>query len=122
MEVRFFKTGIEIKQAIETRQAELQIRLEKRTKTLDHFMQDPLKLRSYLIRHTQRRFHDRSFLAGKNDISSEELEEIDQLCRRIREIEQEIRRLSMITSHLDDSRTFELGYSDLLAYGFTPTS
>ncbi len=55
---------------------------------------------------------------GKDDISSEERQEIDQLCQRIYEIEQELHRLAYVLTHLDDKQDFELGFDDLIGYGF----
>ena len=40
------------------------------------------------------------------------------MCERIYELEQEIGRLRLVTSHLSDEETFELEYEELVAYGF----
>jgi hypothetical protein len=122
MDVIFHKTGAEIKQAIQERVGELQMRLQYRSQALDEFMQDTGKLRSYLIRSTQRNYGHggggRYGLVGKDDISSEEIEEIDQLCRRIYEIEQEMRRLALVAAHIEEAKVFQLNYELLLSYGF----
>lgn len=57
-------------------------------------------------------------LVSEDDISSEEKEEIDQMLRRILEIEQEIRRLKLTSHHLDPDTVFELTFDDLISYGF----
>ena len=122
LELRFTKTGKEIKAAIAGRRTQLKARLEKRNGELDAFMHNPKKLRSYLIRSTEHKWgHGRSGAAtlyAKDDISSEEKQEIGQLCRRIYEIEQELHRLLLITSHLRDDQKFDLPFEDLVAYGF----
>jgi len=53
LELRFRKTGKEIKTASRNRVAQLEQRLVKRNAALDDFMQDKNKVRSYLIRSTQ---------------------------------------------------------------------
>ena len=78
-------------------------------------------MRSFLLRSTVPNYgHGRSpsVLFTKDEISSEEKEEISQLCRRIFEIEQELHRLELIRVHLRDDQEFELSFEDLLAYGF----
>lgn len=79
-------------------------------------------MRSYLIRRSElTHFHrgERGYtLYAKEDISSEERERIDQLCRRILEIEQELHRLSLITTHLRDEDNFSLNFNELIGYGF----
>ena len=57
-------------------------------------------------------------LYGKDDISSEERQEMDQLCQRIFEIEQELHRLAYVVTHLEDDVVFELSFNDLVGYGF----
>ncbi len=58
-------------------------------------------------------------LVGADEISSEEQQEIQQLCARIHEIEQELHQLSLIETHLDDEQELRLKLEDLLAYGFS---
>ncbi|MBZ0317152.1 MAG: hypothetical protein K8L91_12090 [Anaerolineae bacterium] len=120
--LRFQKTGREIKLAIQKRREGLVARLGKRNETLEEFLKDSRRVRSYLIRSTEPTYGHgggRGYsLYGKDDISSEEREEIDQLCRRIYEIEQEIYRLDLITTHLKDNQVFDLEFSELLGYGF----
>ncbi len=120
----FIKTGKEIKAAIQTRKVQLQSRLEKRNVALDEFLKDTRKVRSYVVRGANNLFygHERneaSILVGANEISSEERQEIQQVCARIHEIEQELYRLSVIEAHLDDKQKMELDLDDLLAYGFS---
>ena len=104
--------------------AQLHDRLEKRGQDLDAFIDDRKKLRSYLIRNSEpswighTRGEQAAPLFSKEDISSEEKEEINQLCKRIFEIEQELKKLELIRSHLDDGQEFDLRYEDLVAYGF----
>ncbi len=123
--ITFMKTGREIKIAIAKRRTQLEERLAQRNETLDEFLSNPKKVRSYVIRASINEYsgHGRGvgyILYGKDDISSEERREIDQLCQRISEIEQELYRLAYITTHLDDDKTFELGFNDLIGYGFEP--
>ncbi len=118
----FVKSGKEIKAAIQTRRAQLQQRLEKRNRALDKFMKDPAKVRSYLVRSSSPEFGGHGgrpySLYGKNDISSEERQEIEQLCRRIHDIEQELYRLELTSRHLRDQDSFSLSIEDLVGYGF----
>jgi len=115
----FRKTGTEIKTAARKRVEQLQQRLEWRNRTLDEFLQDPGLVRSYLIRSSKPRYgHSGPSLWSEQDISSERLEEVRQLCERIFDLEQELRRLQLIVVHLDDASTFEIGYDDLSSYGF----
>jgi hypothetical protein len=118
----FQKTGAEIKAAVEKRREQVQQRLDRRNAALDHFMEDPRRVRSYLIRSArppQWSHGERGYvLVSADDISSEEREEIDQLCQCIYEMEQELRRLALITAHLKDDQVFELTFNDLVGYGF----
>jgi len=122
MNIVFKKTGKEIKSAISNRKTQLESRLNSRNKTLNEFIQNPEKVRSYLTRNTKPDYshHGRMgyVLYGKDDISSEERQEIDQLCQRIFEIEQELHRLSFVVTHLDDNTIFDLSFEELLGYGF----
>ena len=124
LQLTFKKIGSEIKSAIENRMTKLDQRLEKRNEDLEFFMSDKVKLRSYLVRSSELPWgaHVRGDkpapLYTEKDISSEEKEETQQLCRRIFEIEQELNRLHLIKEHLLDEQEFELSYDDLVAYGF----
>ena len=122
MNIVFKKTGKEIKSAISNRRTQLESRLNSRNKALNEFIQNPGKVRSYLTRNTKPDYshHGRMgyVLYGKDDISSEERQEIDQLCQRIFEIEQELHRLSFVVTHLDDDTIFDLSFEELLGYGF----
>lgn len=126
MNIVFKKTGKEIKSAISNRRSQLDSRLKARNQSLDEFLKKTDKVRSYMVRSTVPDYshHGRSgyVLYGKDDISSEERREIDQLCQRIFEIEQELHRLSYITTHLDDNATFDLSFEDLIGYGFEAES
>ena len=121
MELAFNKTGLEIKTAIRQRRSQLEERLAKRNLALSAFMADGSKLRSYLVRHAPSNWgHGREgyVLSGPGDISSEEYQEVTQLCQRIQEIEQELFRLTLISTHLADDLAFELNYNELISYGF----
>ena len=124
LELTFPKSGAEIKEAIGRRLEQLQARLTRRSKQLDELMDDRQRLRSYLIRGNEQpwghnvRPGTSSHLASPTDISSEERDEIRQLCRRVNEIEQEIKRLTLIRAHLKDDQLFQLPYDDLVLYGF----
>lgn len=121
MNIVFRKTGKEIKGAITNRREQLEQRLKQRNIALDSFIKDKQKVRSYLVRNTRPDYgHGSSgyVLYGKDDISSEERQEIDQLCQRIFEIEQELHRLAYVITHLEDEVVFDLNFNDLIGYGF----
>jgi len=121
MNIVFRKTGKEIKAAVTNRRSQLEQRLKQRNDVLDKFLRDKQKVRSYLLRSTRPDYgHGASgyVLPGKNDISSEERQEIDQLCQRIFEIEQELHRLAYVVAHLEDDVVFDLTFNDLIGYGF----
>ncbi len=127
MNVTFRKTGIEIKDAVHRHRTELQARLDKRNKALDELIANPIKVRSYLISASEPPTWMANHVSGrkgyalrsKDDISSEEKEEIRQMCERIFEIEQELNRLALLTKHLNDEQVFDLSMDDLIGYGFT---
>ncbi len=121
LQIMFEKTGKEIKAAVQKRRQQLQERLDKRNQTLDEFMKDAHKVRSYMIRSSQRVYAHGGqgyVLYSKDDISSEEQQEVAQLCQRIFEIEQELHRLALLVVHLKDDQVFELRFDDLIGYGF----
>lgn len=121
MNIMFRKTGKEIKAAITNRRSQLEQRLKQRNDALDKILRDKQKVRSYLVRSTRPDYgHGATgyVLYGKNDISSEERQEIDQLCQRIFEIEQELHRLAYVVAHLEDDVVFDLNFNDLVGYGF----
>ena len=122
LKLTFNKTGQEIQDAIEKRVVALQSRLDSRNQSLDTLLDDRIRLRSYLVRSSQRNYghggQGNYTLFSEDDISSEEKEEIDQLLRRIFEIEQEIRRLKLIAIHIELDVTHQLDFNDLVSYGF----
>jgi hypothetical protein len=122
MNIVFRKSGKDIKAAVQKRREQLQLRLNRRNQTLDEFLQDPRKVRSYMTRSANpewSHYRQRGYtLFSNEDISSEEMEEIAQLCHRIYQIEQEIHQLELVLSNLEDSQVFDLSFEDLVAYGF----
>jgi hypothetical protein len=119
--IKFRKKGSEIKDAVHARCGALHSRLEQRNKALDSLMADRKKLRSYLVLSVEHRYgmHEGSGeLRGRDEISSEEIEDINQICKRIREIEAELFRLEMMLAHLEDDKEFNLSLPELVAYGF----
>lgn len=120
--VTFNKTGKEIKAAIANRVSALQERLDKRNESLDVLLKDEKRLRSYLVRSSQQNLGHGNrggyTLNTPDDISSEDKDQIDQMLRRINEIQQEILRLKLIANNIEERRTFELSYNDLVSYGF----
>ena len=124
MDIVFKKSGSEIKAAIKNRREQLEQRLKHRNKVLDDFLKDQEKVRSYFIRSTHPYYTSDPHIRGgyvlydKKDISSEERQEIDQLCARIFEIEQEVYRLAYVDTHLADEELFELTIDELVGYGF----
>lgn len=125
--ILFKKSGREIQNSISNRIAGLQSRLENRNQSLETLLNDQKKLRSYLLRSSEKTNYGHGgrgqyTLVGEDDISSEEVEEIDQMLRRIFGIEQEIRRLELITHHMLPESDYDLDYDDLVSYGFDTQS
>ncbi len=121
MNLTFRKTGKEIKVALQNRKRQLQQRLEKRNQVLSEFLKDIGKVRSYLVRGSSPNWGHGTrgyVLYSQEDISSEEQQEIAQLCQRIFEIEQELYRLELVAAHLDDQQLFDLSFEELVGYGF----
>jgi len=124
LELVFVKNGKEIKDSINKKIQSLAERLEKRNSEIDKLISEPVKIRSYILRNTQYnyshggRYFSGGTLYGKEHISSEEVEEINQLCTRVMEIDQEIARLKLVVKHLKDEQEFELKFEDLIGYGF----
>lgn len=120
--ITFKKSGNEIKQAITLMQQQLRERLEIRNRVLEQFLEDKGKVRSYLIRSSINVYSvhgsQQQTLFSKNDISSEEKESIEQLCKRIYEIEQEINQLSVVAQNIDDFQEVNLSFKELLRFGF----
>jgi 3-methyladenine DNA glycosylase/8-oxoguanine DNA glycosylase len=120
-ELVFTKSGAETKAAARRRIDALRARLEARTAALDAFVAQHDKVRSYLVRSSYRNLgHGArpSVLYGDDDISSEEMEEIEQTCRRVFELQAELRRLEVLVAHLADDAAVKLTLDDLLGYGF----
>ena len=119
--IKFKKTGKEIKTSIMVRCTELSDRLKKRDEVLEEILNDRKKLRSYMLRQAAGRsayeYNDPP-IPNKNDIPSEEIEEIHQLCKRMNEIEQELNKLKLVQTHLIDEDIFELTLPELIRYGF----
>ena len=121
MNIVFRKNGKEIKAAITNRRTQLEQRLKQRNEALDTFLKNTPKVRSYLVRSTRPDYGHNSkgyVLLGRGDISSEERQEVDQLCQRIFEIEQELHELAYVVTHLGDDVVFDLNFNDLIGYGF----
>lgn len=118
----FKKTGKEIKNAIVSKLSAIQQRLQKRNTELDELLAHPQKIRSYILRSAAINYvHGGSAgkLYGKEHISSEEVEEINQMCKRIMQLENEATELKVVDIHLNDNEVFEIGFAELLHYGFT---
>lgn len=123
--LRFKKTGREIKSAVGERIARVKERLGRRDQALDAFLGNRTMVRSLLIRSLGGRVRYRNpadavSLHSDSEISSEQMEEIRQLCERIFVLELELRRLQLIIRHLADDESFELTFDQLTAYGFEP--
>ncbi len=120
----FEKNGKQIKEAINVKIQALQSRLDKRNTELDKIVDDRKKIRSYILRNTQQnyshggRYSTGGTLYSTDHISSEEVEEVNQLCTRVMEIEQEISRLRLVQKHLKDEQEFQLSFEDLAGFGF----
>jgi hypothetical protein len=118
--VKFTKTGRDIKAAAAALVRQLKERLDRRNIALEEFIKDRSLLRSYLIRSSKASWGHGGFIWPKDAIASERLEEVRQMCERIYDIEQDIQRLQMLIAHLEDDKTFELTYDELVSYGFQP--
>ena len=117
--IRFRKTGAEIKAAALGKIKQIESRLTRRHQALDEFLQDPDLVRSYLVRSSKSwGMHGGRSLWSESDISSERMEEIRQLCERIYDLESELHRLKIVTQHLTDDDVFEIEYEELAGYGF----
>jgi multidrug efflux pump subunit AcrA (membrane-fusion protein) len=121
MRLTFQKSGRDIKHALQKRRAQLQERLARRNAALDTFLNDRAKVRSFLVRSAETNYGHSTrgaTLYGVNEISSEEKEEVTQLCERIFALEQELAKLALIEAHLSDDKTFDLTFEELISYGF----
>ena len=119
--VNFTKTGAEIKAAADFRCEQIQQRLDHRLGALDEFMTDSKMVRSYLIRTAAGSRHmggREPELWTKDDVSSEQLEEVRKTCERVYALQQELRQLQLLTKHIADDKTFDLTINDLIQYGF----
>jgi hypothetical protein len=115
-EVRFTKTGAEVKKAIAGRVADLETRLARRYTALDEFMADRRRLRAYLVRDKANDYPHPS--QARRDMPSEDHEEISELCRRICRIEKELNQLRLALKHLKPKDVLKLSYDELTFYGF----
>ena len=84
----FLKTGAEVKQALGRRVAELEERLARRNVALDELLADRVRLRAYLVRQQGAMPLRQSSL--REDLPSEDHQEIAELCRRVANIEGEL--------------------------------
>ena len=116
--VKFKKTGVEVKAAVELRIAELRLRLKKRDAELTDVLSDKGLMRSYLIRDPRNDYPHSSQLRA--EMPSEEHQRITELCRRIHLIEQEIAGLSVVRDNLKDDQEMELSFEDVTKLGFSP--
>ena len=115
-EMRFKKTGTEVKAAIGRRIKDLETRLQKRFVALDEFMTDKERVRAYLVRDKDNDYPHPS--QARRDMPSEEHEEISELCRRICRIQKEMSQLKLARTHLKDDQEVELSFEELTFYGF----
>jgi hypothetical protein len=115
-EMRFKKSGAEVKTAIHDRMSDLERRLKKRYATLDKFIADKDRMRSYLVREKDNDYPHSA--QAKRDMPTEEHEEISELCRRICSVEKELNQLKLARAHLRDDQEVELSFEELTFYGF----
>src|SRR5262249_20336469 len=89
----FLKTGAEVKEMLVRRIAEMEERLARRNVALNELLADKVRLRAYLVRHQPMAHlvHQQSRL--REDLPSEDHQEIAELCRRVGNIEGELGRL-----------------------------
>lgn len=117
--IKFDKSGVEVKAAIQNRLQDLQDRLVKRDLELEQVMSDKQRLRSYLLRDQDK---DRYYQSAqvRVEIPSEDHQRINELCTRMSLIEREIAKLSLIADSTKDDQTFTLSYDELVTLGFGP--
>jgi transcription initiation factor IIF auxiliary subunit len=116
--IKFKKSGIEVKQAINNRLEELEERLSIRNQELDKVMSDKGRLRMYLVRDTDNDYPHSSQM--RQDLPTEEHQRIKELCKRICLIEKEIKKLSLTRDNIKDEQDFELSYEEICSLGFGP--
>ena len=109
MNLIFKKTGKEIKNTLLKKQSELEIRLKKRNTQLDEFLSNPQRIRFF--------FTGKGDIDNKKDYESER-NEIMQLITRVNELETELEKLSLTIEHIAEDEEFEIGYHQLIEYGF----
>tara|TARA_B100001989_G_scaffold252920_3_gene237011 strand:+ start:1292 stop:1768 length:477 start_codon:yes stop_codon:yes gene_type:complete len=118
----FTKTSEEIKSAIKHRVQALQARLDRRNQTLDEIIGNQQKVRSYMIRSSVSNYsHGREStrkIFSSEHIPLEEVQEINKLCQRIYELESEIYRLKLVSTHLKSGENHRLQLQELVFYGF----
>jgi hypothetical protein len=113
----FLKTGAEVKEALAQRVVDLEGRLARRNVALDELLGDRARVRAYLVRQQGGAALSQSIL--REDLPSEDHQEIAELCRRVANIEGELGRLRLIRAHLRDEQEFELTLAQLVTYGFS---
>jgi hypothetical protein len=113
----FRKTGAEIRQALRKRIVDLEARLARRNVALDELLGDKARVRAYLVRQVN--VNPLAQFAIREDMPSEDHEEIAELCRRVSNIETELGRLRLIQAHLQDTQEVELTVEQLVAFGFS---
>ena len=116
-DIKFKKTGAEIKKAVLSRIKDLEERLAKRNIQLEELLNDKDRLRSYLVRERDNDYPHSG--QKRQDTPSEEHQEITELCRRVCNIEHELSNLRMIIVHLPDDQEFDLTFEKMTSYGFT---
>ena len=118
--ILFKKTGRQLAEAINNRIAFLEERLSYRNQALDDFLNNKDLVRSYIVRTATNRYEPRGSQAivTAKDIRSEQIEEIRKIAERVNSIEQEIRQLQLMASHLNSDEEYELTFDELIAYGF----
>ena len=116
-DIKFKKTGAEIKKAVLSRIKDLEERLAKRNIQLEELLNDKDRLRSYLVRERDNDYPHSG--QKRQDTPSEEHQEITELCRRVCNIEHELSNLRMIIVHLRDDQEFDLTFEKMTSYGFT---
>lgn len=118
--ILFKKTGRQLAEAINNRIAFLEERLSYRNQALDDFLNNKDLVRSYIVRTANNRYEYpglQAIVTAKN-IRSEQIEEIRKIAERVNSIEQEIRQLQLMASHLNSDEEYELTFDELIAYGF----
>jgi len=95
-------------------------KIESFNTKLDNFLTNKDYVKSFLLRwsHGSRGVYDYGKLYGKDELSSEQIEEIGSLLSEIRNVLEELNRINIICTHIDENEQFDLELYPLMQIGF----